>query len=687
MKWRTFHDCSKLVAWCTRINDTFDTVSLDVFDTVLIRRIHNPDLIKLPVARFIAARAASTGKHWTAKQILRFRNRVERIHRRRNGRTHPDDEASYPDFMADALSRIFPDYSSAAIRDLLREVTDYELAMESRMLVPRAAIQEFMARMHQQGKRIILISDMYLPATHLKRLIASAGLEAFVDGIVSSADTCHAKASGAAWPLIRERFQLDPARWLHIGDNPISDGLRPMEYGLRAAVLRDPAEMARKDIMGRYFAYARRRLFWRGRLAQQLILPLEAENAPRDPLYVAGHNFFAPLFCAFIQHVAEQCRERKLKRIYFFSREGDLLLQIWNKIAPALFPPGQTPAAHYLYVSRAALAGPSCAARGLDQENASIAFLPATSRDIRDLCRVFGLDLETLAPHLRRHGLRIEDPLSCNHAGWTQTSSDKFKRLLDDPDFQNEIKRQTQDAAGALQRYLASEHFFDQPDVAVVDIGWLGTIQRFLFQAVAHRPDRPRLHGFVFALAGNYPFPASSYNRIEGYVFDRTKFDFAGSLIMIARDLFEEVARAPHPGLLGYRLKDDGFTLEFRQADDAYARNERAQSAYYAPLREGILDAAGRYASAIHLLDYEARDMKPWLNSLLVSRLAFPHAREVTLLRHIHHMDDFAGTHTPLKRLRKSQGGIWNSSPRRLRLMPWIKLWEYGKHAICMLRQ
>lgn len=688
MKWRTFHSSKDLAAWCIKISGGFDTVSLDVFDTVLIRRIHNPDLLKLPVARFIAVRAASANSRWTAAKILRLRNRAEKMFRRRNGQNHPDDEASYPDFMTAMLNRVFPNYSAANIQDLLKEVTDYELALESGMLVPRAAIRAFMERMHQQGKRILLVSDMYLPATHIKRLIVTAGLETFVDEIVSSADTCHAKASGAAWPLIRERFRLDPARWLHIGDNPISDGLRPMEYGLYAsAVLRDPSEMARKAIIGRYWTIAQKRPFWRGRLLQQLALPLEAENAPRDQLYVAGHNFFAPLLCAFIQHIAEQCRARQLKRIYFFSREGELLMQIWEKMAPMLFAAGQAPSAHYLYVSRAALAGPSCAARGLDPKNAEIAFLPATSRDLRDLYRVFSLKPEPLKPYLRRHGLRIDDVLSRYHAGWNMAAGDKLQRLLEDPDFQAEIKRQTQDCATALQRYLTSEHFFDQPDVAVVDIGWLGTMQRFLFQALAHRHDRPRLHGFVFALAGNFPFPASAENRIEGYVFDRTKFDFAGSLIMTARDLFEEVTRAPHPGLLGYRLQGNGFKLEFREQNDTFNRNEQMQSDYYAPLRDGIIDAATRYVSAICLLDYKARDLKPWINALLVSRLAFPNAHELEILRHIHHMDDFAGKHMPLKRFQKSQAGVWKSAPWRLRLMPWIKLWEYGKHAACMLRQ
>lgn len=687
MTWKTFHDVEKLARWCLARRGEIDAASFDIFDTILVRRIHDPDLVKLPVARFIAGRAAAAGLYWPAEKVLRFRNRVEAMHRRRNGRSNPDHEAAYLAFMADVLGRIFRDGSPADRARLLEEVTDYELGIESGMLVPRAAIVECMKGLRQAGVRIYAISDMYLPATHLRRIIERAGLGALVDGVISSADTFRAKASGAAWPLVREKFKLDPARWLHVGDNPISDGQKPAEYGIRAAVLRDTGEIVRKQIARTYWTIAARRPYWRGRLVQQLCLPLEAENQPRDPLYIAGHNLFAPFLCGLIQHVAEQCRARDIRRVYFFSREGELLKQVWEAIAPALFPAGDAPAAHYLYVSRMALAGPSCAYRGLDQENAAIAFLPAASRDLRDLARVYGLDAAALAPLLARHGLRIETPLSRFHAGWDPANGDRFRRTLDDPAFQAEIKRQTREANEALQQYLADEHFFDQPDVAVVDIGWLGTIQRYLHQAVAHRPDHPRMHGFVLALAGSFPFPAEADNRIEGYAFDRTAFDFAGSLIMYARELFEEVARAPHPGLMAYRLRNGKCELEFRPDDDAFARNEAEQSAYFTSLRQGVLAAAGRYAAAVRLLDYTARDLKPWLNVLLVSRIAFPRASEVELLRHVHHMDDFAGAHQPTRRFRKVQGGAWHLAPWRLRLNPFRNLYEFAKHAVCMLRQ
>ncbi len=44
---------------------------------------------------------------------------------------------------------------------------------------------------------------------------------------------------------------------------------------------------------------------------------------------------------------------------------------------------------------------------------------------------------------------------------------------------QNEMKRQTKEAKEALQRYLTEAGFFDHKNVTIVDIGWLGTIQKF----------------------------------------------------------------------------------------------------------------------------------------------------------------------------------------------------------------
>lgn len=675
----TFYSIQSLCAELERRLEEFDVFSFDVFDTVLIRRVHDPDLIKRPVAEFISRLAAARGRAWPLDKALEFRNRVERVHRRRAGRAGPDFEARYPDFMRDVLSRIL---GKEDVTDELRRVKDYELRLEIAMAVPRAALVRLIEEARRRRKKILFLSDIYLPSDHLRHILQGTGILHLADEVVSSADQLRAKASGAMWDDVLARVPTPPARWCHVGDNPISDGVRPSERGLCAFVLRDGEEKWRKAQPRLYWHISQLAHFWKGRLVQQLMLPLEAENTPRDELYRAGYTFFGPMLCAYVHWLAERVRERNIGRVYFFSREGLLLHEIWNRIMPILYPEGGWPPAHYLYVSRLALAGPSCAYRGLQEDSALITFLPPQNRDFRDVCRVFSLQIDPLMPFLRRYQLEPDTPLSHWHFA-RRKDQERFKQLLKDVEFQQEVKRQVRDSNDALQRYLESEHFFDQKDVAVVDIGWLATIQRFLFQAVDHRPDRPRFHGFLFASAGGYPFPVHPDNSVQGFIYDHHRFDFTGSCILFEQDVFEETLRAPHAGLMGYEKTSEGFRLRFREEDE-FSLHEKRQSEHYAPLQQGVLDAASRYGPAAAVVGLDLRQFRLWTNYLLLSRIAFPATREVLTLRHIHHLDDFSAKRPPQRKVGKK---LWERSPWELRLIPFLRTFNLLKHAIIMLRR
>ena len=252
-----------------------DIVSFDLFDTLLIRRIHNPDLVKLPVARFIAELAGLKGISWKWQRIQKQRDSIEQRHREETGKKFVDHEACYPLFMRELLMDIFQDEFR---QEILDKVTEYELAMENSMLVPRRVLVDWLRELRLAGKRLIIISDVYLPADHLWQLVKHAGIHDLIEEVVSSADTFMAKASGKAYPLVAEKFSFSPGRWLHIGDNPISDGLRAEEFGIEAMLICDPREEQRKSIVKRYYNYSDGRPFWRGRVLQQLMAPLEAEN-------------------------------------------------------------------------------------------------------------------------------------------------------------------------------------------------------------------------------------------------------------------------------------------------------------------------------------------------------------------------------------------------------------------------
>ncbi|KJR96790.1 MAG: hypothetical protein VR65_26935 [Desulfobulbaceae bacterium BRH_c16a] len=677
MNFTTYYSLESLIKAGKKSARDKHAVSVDLFDTLLVRRIHDPDLVKLPVARLIAGLAAAKGRSWNWQKIQSQRDTIEQSHRVTTGMKFEDHEACYPVFMRELLAAIFQDDYDES---LLAQVTEYELAMENSMLVPRKMLVDWLRELAAEGKRIFIISDMYLPSSHLQKLVDHAGVLDLVEAVISSADTFLAKASGKAYPMISEKYSIRPEEWLHVGDNPFSDGMRAGEAGIEAIIIHDPGEQQRKSIVKRYYNYSDGRPFWRGRALQQLMAPLEGENLPNSPLYTEGYNFLGPLIGIFVQQIAELCRKNEITKVFFLSREGWTFKRYWEKTAPFLFPEKNLPETEYLYVSRMALAGASCAYQGLTKANADIAFLPSGNRDFRDVCRIFSLIPERFAEHLAAHGLSVDTCLSHIHEGYDPGDRKRFDTLLLDESFQAEVKRQTADANQAMQRYFEQVGMFSHRNVAIVDIGWLGTIQRFLFESIAHRADCPYCFGYLFGATRGIPYPDSDRNMISGVMYDRNRFDLAASTLFYAQDIFEEACRAPHPTLNGYRLTADGYELEFRKTDDDIGQAELHQDDYFGPLQKGIIDSAPRFGAAAALLGYSFDDWKPWINYLLVSKLAFPRAKEVANIRHRHHLDDFHGSKKPKADFGKGMEMLWSQSQMQLRFNPLLRLKFFFSH-------
>jgi predicted HAD superfamily hydrolase len=317
MGFQTYYSQKSLIVEGNRRIKEKDVISFDLFDTLLIRRVHDPDRVKLPVARFISSLADKNGIVIGWQNVQKLRDSIEQKQRAETGKKFDDHEACYPLFMRELLKTVFANQFSETILD---EVTQYELLMENSMLVPRLQFFNWIKELKKQGKRIFIISDMYLPASHLKILVEHAGLSQFVEDVVSSADTFLAKASGKGYGHVQEKYSLQKERWLHIGDNSFSDGMRAVEFGIDALIIHDPLEDQRKSIVKRYINYSDGRPFWRGRALQQLMAPLEGENCERDALYNEGYNFLGPLVGCFVQEIAARCKKNSIGKIFFLSR-------------------------------------------------------------------------------------------------------------------------------------------------------------------------------------------------------------------------------------------------------------------------------------------------------------------------------------------------------------------------------
>ncbi|MFC1664100.1 hypothetical protein ACFL17_00545, partial [Pseudomonadota bacterium] len=581
MTLRTFYSLDSLIEHANKKLDDIDVVSMDIFDTLFIRRIHDPDIVKFPVARYISARAKELDISTTWQKVLQTRNVIEAKHRKNNGQSFPDFEARYDDYMGEALEQLFGDKMPV---DLLKDVATYEISIEDAVIVVRQPLFNWIKELHQQNKRIFLVSDIYLPAYYLKQLVQLKGLEPYVEDVISSADTFNAKASGTAFPLMENKYNLKKDHWLHLGDNAHSDGRQPHAFGIDALILRDIREKQRLGISRSIAYYATQNIYWRGRNLQQVMIPLEAQNQERDPLYVDGYNFFGILIANFIHKLIEHCKEKNITHVYFCSREGWIFQKCWNQMVDQFYPTGDAPQTSYLYVSRLALATAACGTVGLPLINARAALLPGENRDFRDVCRVFGLDIKPLLPYLEAADLSEDDDLDPAPPGERIDKRQNLAMLLGDDNFQDEVKRQGRPARDALEAYLKSENFFDQSDIALVDIGWLGTIQHFLSNAIAHREDIPNVHGFVLAATRLMAYKNSYTNYTEGLLYDNYRLDIPASTLLCMKDILEEICRAPHPTLLSYTLIDSEVKLNFRSKDDAVGQEEQRQNEYYTPL-------------------------------------------------------------------------------------------------------
>ena len=100
-----------------------------------------------------------------------------------------------------------------------------------------------------------------------------------------------------------------------------------------------------------------------------------------------------------------------------------------------------------------------------------------------------------------------------------------------------------------------------------------------------------------------------------------------------------------------------------------------------------MLDGVARYGAAVAMLGYRMHELRPWVNYLLVSRLAFPRVEEITDIRHRHHLDDFHGQHRPKDQLSRGQRHLWDYPPAALRWNPLLRLKFFARTIRDRLRE
>lgn len=480
-------------------------VSFDVFDTLFVRTLHEPEALfdllgaGLGVHDFRQQRSAAQAKGF------------QRMHR--DGRGEIDLEDIY-DHMPSSLAK------AAGAGEL-------EQKIELDMLRVNPEVAALFHEARALGKQIAWTSDMYLPESFFRMLAKRHNLipDHF---IISSTCGCTKRDDGALFAVLGERLGLAPEDILHVGDNPVGDIQRACARGLQTLHYLPPSFASVSGVLSP---------------AATLGLGLarySSYQCQSDPWWQLGWQYGGPIMLAFLGWIQREAVKDSVERIIFVARDGFLLHELHQQAANSQVE------SSYLRGSRVSF---SLAALSNNNFTSYVPFLLSGAEGI------------TLADLFARIGVDLPDEqvlLSLGLHGDMQICSDNHElveRFL--CAMRPSILRVAREVRKGLHQYLLDLNLREGMRVAFVDVGWSGTTQRAFMDAV-HDMLPLDVFGYYLGLSE----PAGELGKAKKMQM-KAFSESAGIEPRGLRELYSNRAiielffSAPHPTTIGYCIQFD----------------------------------------------------------------------------------------------------------------------------------
>ena len=270
-------------------------VSFDIYDTLVIRPY------VLPTDLFRHAERISGKEGFANTRIT-----AEKDARRRHGREITLDEIY------------------AEIDEKYREMIDLEERMEIDLPLPNPEMKELLERLSEMGKRIVLISDMYLPVDVIGPMLKRCGIDRYERLYVSS-ESFHTKHDGSLYAQVMEDLDIEPKDLFHIGDNRHSDFNVPDRKGIASYRIKRPIEEYFSTHRDEYRFYKKERS-----LERSIMVSIDMINGLSDNVWHdIGKRFGGPLATSFSMTVNDG------DGLYLYaSRDGYNIKRISEELYP-----------------------------------------------------------------------------------------------------------------------------------------------------------------------------------------------------------------------------------------------------------------------------------------------------------------------------------------------------------------
>ncbi|MCC5840357.1 MAG: hypothetical protein JJT96_09540 [Opitutales bacterium] len=299
------------------------------------------------------------------------------------------------------------------------------------------------------------------------------------------------------------------------------------------------------------------------------------------PFEQYGFAIGGPLVSGMVDWMAQKMRTTPPQKILFLARDGQVVQEVWRRRVPADLAGIPT---QYVLASRRALR--MAAMRSLDA--VALDFLTAMP---------FGLTPSDL---LERVGIRPKAeknaPASAHPWRCERLPPDKrahahaYLQRFEEP-----LLRQAQEERLAYTTYLREALPENPNPIALVDIGWHGSLQTALSELLPETSTPRLLNGYYLGLFAAAKGAPSSAGSRHGFLLDQGAPTGREKEIRRFVEILELFFSSPDPSLLHFRLDEHGC------AQPVFSEMEHRPAQLHAlgQIRAGILRFAETHTSPV----------------------------------------------------------------------------------------
>lgn len=526
----------------------YDIVSFDIFDTLVLRPFSNPqDLFLI------------TGNKLGIANFKTIRANAEREAREYKMATAGNHEVTIFDIYERVSKRTGIDVQVGV---------QAELETELKYCFANPYMQKVFKILLDQGKEIIITSDMYIPHDMMEKLLESCGYTGYSKLYVSCDYECNKRGCGLYKNIIREHKGKSI---IHIGDNYASDFESAKRVNIEAVHYKNCHEMGApyradgmSDLIGSFYAG---------------IVNTHLHNGLKtyEPFYEYGFIYGGLYIVGYCNWIYKRAKEEGVEKILFLSRDCDIYQKVFNQMFDDM--PNE-----YVYWSRIANTKYTVEV-GRDDfltrlvRHKAYNVIPCTFGDILD-----SFELSALKPKLADYKMSEDALLTPDHIK-------KFEDfLIENYEEIKEIYRPETEVAQRMFKKIIG----DCKKVAVVDVGWLGSGPLGIKYLVEEKWNMG-CEVKCYLVGSTHPTTHINMNELlqektETYIFsrmqNRAEYDLHTTSNKGTNNIyFELLTQACYPSFSGYSMNGE-YIFDVPEVEN-YKMTKQIQA--------GILDFAKLY--------------------------------------------------------------------------------------------